>query len=756
MPNIDRRDFIKLVGAGGVGVGAGVVLRESIKHPREHLIPHVLAPEDYSSGVATWYNSVCSMCSAGCGISVRTREGRAKKIEGNPSHAVNQGGLCAVGQAGLQVLYNPDRVTGPLLQAAGRGSNDFTQITWDDGLTRVASRLDVLRAAGRGNRVAVLTRGTSGHLAELLEAFGQGLGTDRLLHYDYDHPHALHVANQRFFGEQQLPYYDLANTRHLLSFGADYLAGWLSPVHHSLGFAQSRHGGDHRGHFVQIEPRMSPSGAAADEWIPARPGTEGILALGLAHHIVASGHYEGDDVDAWQEVLSAYTLARVAQETDVSESTLRQLAESFANTRPSLAIGGDGAANNSNGVDTLVAINALNYLAGNVGEMGGVIFNPNPGGATSHSRQANYQTLAQLAESARSGEIDVLILNDANPVFTMPVASGFKAALEQIPFIVSLSSFIDETSALADVVLPSHTYLESWGDAFPEQGVGFSIGAVSQPVVAPLYDTKATGDIVLDLARRVGNPMPWNSTEECIKDGWNKIYQESDSNTKTESFESFWTALLKAGVWGKKNHRMTETSRPNADTIASIGVDAPTFSGDAEVYPFVLQPYLSTMHDGRAANLPWIQELPDAMTSVVYGSWVEMNPETAKDLGLTEGDLVDVESPEGAVRAPILVYPAIRPDVIAMPIGQGHTNYGRYASNRGTNPLEILSPVVDENSGNVASNATRVKIVATGKHVEIVKTSGKSRDLGRDIVQTTGGDDHTAQTNSIPITVIPT
>ncbi len=151
-----------------------------------------------------------------------------------------------------------------------------------------------------------------------------------------------------------------------------------------------------------------------------------------------------------------------------------------------------------------------------------------------------------------------------------------------------------------------------------------------------------------------------------------------------------------------------------------------------------------------------MQELPDAMTSVVYGSWVEMNPKTAENLGLAEGDLVDIESTEGAVRAPILVYPAIRPDVIAMPIGQGHSNYGRYASNRGTNPLEILSPLVDESSGNLASNATRVKVVATGKHIEIVKTSGKSRDLGRDIVQTTGGSDHTAQTNSIPIMVIPT
>ena len=133
---------------------------------------------------------------------------------------------------------------------------------------------------------------------------------------------------------------------------------------------------------------------------------------------------------------------------------LRRLAESFANASPSLAIGGDGAANNSNGVDTLVAINALNYLAGNVGTAGGVVFNPNPAGATSHDHQANYRTLAQLATSARNGDIDVLILNDANPVFTMPIASEFKAALARIPFIVSLSSFMDETSALANVVLP--------------------------------------------------------------------------------------------------------------------------------------------------------------------------------------------------------------------------------------------------------------------------------------------------------------
>ena len=171
MPNIDRRDFLKLVGAGGVSVGAGFMLREANKDATEYLIPHVVAPEDFSSGLATWYNSVCSMCPAGCGISVRTREGLAKKIEGNPAHPVNQGGLCSLGQAGLQVLYNPDRLTGPLKQTSARGSGSFEQITWDEGLDQLGSRLDLLRAARRGNRVAMLTQGVRGHLAQLFDNF---------------------------------------------------------------------------------------------------------------------------------------------------------------------------------------------------------------------------------------------------------------------------------------------------------------------------------------------------------------------------------------------------------------------------------------------------------------------------------------------------------------------------------------------------------------------------------------------------------
>ncbi len=761
MPNIDRREFLKLVGAGGVSVGAGFMLREANKDPREYLIPHVLAPEDFSSGLDTFYNSVCSMCPAGCGISVRTREGRAKKIEGNPAHPVSQGRLCTLGQAGLQALYNPDRLTAPMRRTGEGESASFEEITWEQGLKQVGDRLDLLRAARRGNRVAFLTQGVRGHLAQLFESFMRQLGSPRLLHYDFDHPHTLYAANQQFFGESRLPYYDLANTRLLLSFGADYLNNWISPVHHSLGFGESRQGrADVRGRFVQIEPRMSISGAAADEWIPAKPGTEGILALGLAHHIVAEGNYNGADLGAWTNALADYTPDAVAEQTGVPVNSITRLADSFVDTTPSLAIGGGAAGNHSNGVDTLVAVNALNYLVGNIGQEGGLVLNPEPAGPAVQQHRASYSAMVELAEAARQGEIDILIISGTNPVFTLPPAAEFAEALAQIPLVVSLSSFLDETTALADVILPSHTYLESWGDDFPEPGVGFSVGAVSQPVVSPLYNTRGTGDIILDLARRMGSSsvMPWQNMEEFLKYGWRRIYQRGDSQTLAQGFDAFWTSVLKAGAWGETTNGSTAFTL-NPDVIAGIGVAPPEFSGSEEDYPFILHPYLSpNFHDGRGANLPWMQELPDPMTSVVYGSWVEVNPVTAEEMGLSEGDLVDIQSPHGQLRVPVFVYPAIMPNVIAIPIGQGHGEYGRYAKGRGVNPIEILSPLLEPITGNLASSATRVNLTPTGGRVKLVKTGGVSRDLGRDIVQHTslGVEVSSAADNSIPITEVTT
>ena len=340
MHKVNRREFMKLIGAGGVGTGAGLLLGESSKRTVELLIPQVVQPEDYSPGIATWYNTVCKQCSAGCGISVRIREGRAKKIEGNPLHPVNQGGLCAMGQAGLNVLYNPDRIRTPLKRDGERGSGKFVEISWDEALTTLGMRLGNLKIEKKAERVHLLSGRANGHVDDLIARFMQELGSQNYLHYDFTYPQNLYAANKIAFGEDYLPYYDINNTNYVLSFGADYLGTWLSPVHYAHAYGHLRQGRGNRGKCVQIEARMSLTGANADEWIALSPGKEGLLAMGLMHVIVSSDDYSISERAAWIRAAKSYSPAQVSRLTGVSASDIVRLAREFMDRRPSIAIAG--------------------------------------------------------------------------------------------------------------------------------------------------------------------------------------------------------------------------------------------------------------------------------------------------------------------------------------------------------------------------------------------------------------------------------
>lgn len=747
MSKISRRDLLQYIGAGGIGVAGGVLYGEGVQRKVELLIPQVIPPEDYSPGVATWYNTVCNQCSAGCGISVRIREGKAKKIEGNPVHPVSRGRLCARGQAGLNVLYNPDRIRTPL-QRADRGAENTAEISWDDALTTIGSRIGRLKIEGNAGRIRLLTGRTRGHLDELFAQFMNLLGSEHYQQYDFTYPSALAAANKTSFGTDVLPYYDIENADFLLSFGADYLGTWLSPVHYSRAYGNLRQGRQgQRGKTVQVEPRMSLSGAAADEWIAARPGTEGLLALGIAHVLVSSGSYTGNDRDEWSSVLQAYSPSMVSAETEVSEDTIVRIAEEFGASTASLAIAGGATAAGTNAVASIVAVNALNHLAGNLGKPGGVILNSaQTFPAAAGSSPAGLQGALDLVAAMQAGDVEVLLVHDTNPVFSLPDNVGFRQAMENVPLIIALSSFHDETTVMADFILPTNTYLESWGDDVPDPGVGFPVTSLSQPVVAPLYDTLPVGDIILSLARQIGGElpihMPWASMEEFIKDRWREEFDERMSEGQDQNFEAFWQAVLEAGVWGQPGAAAGgQPESSSSPTIAAIADPVSKFAGDETDYPFVLHPYLTaTFLDGRGANLPWLQELPDPMTSVVYGSWAELNPVTADELGIEEGDVLEIESPAGSIRVPAFIFPAIRPGVVAVPIGQGHTSYGRYASDRGVNPIHIVATLMDKQSGDLAWAATRVKITNTGERLRIVKTDGVTRTLGRQILGP--GNDH--------------
>ena len=249
-----------------------------------------------------------------------------------------------------------------------------------------------------------------------------------------------------------------------------------------------------------------------------------------------------------------------------------------------------------------------------------------------------------------------------------------------------------------------------------------------------MMSVPSVGDIVLDLARQIGGElpavMPWTTMEDYVRHSWQQIYGAAEPGE--DGFNQFWESVLRSGVWAINQPRAQAEVSVSPTVLQTAGSAQASFQGDGD---FVLHPYLTgTFLDGRGANLPWQQELPDPLTSIVYNSWIELNPETAKGLGIREGDVLEVTSAAGSIRAPAFLYEGIRPDVVAVPVGQGHKHYGRYAQGRGANPLSIVAATTDAAGGTLASAATRVNIRKTGERVSLIKTDGVSRDLGRQIL----------------------
>lgn len=718
-----RRTFLQL---GGMTVASAFLA--SCQSQNEKLIPYLIPPDEgVTPGKATYYASSCSGCPAGCGILVRVSEGRAKKIEGNPQHPVNRGRLCARGQATLQELYHPDRIQQPLRRSGPRGSGQFQKISWSDALNLLTGKLAELRREQNTDSLALLTPQLSGSLASLTGAFMRSFGSTNHLSYELLAPDWLRLANRQSFGQPDLPFYDLAETRYLLSFGADFVESHLSPVQYGNAFGRMRQGRDTvRGHFTYIGGRMSLTGASADRWMPARPGSEGLLALGLARLILAESLYDkaalssnGIRPEELLARLQGYDLQRVAEETGLAKNSIVEVAREFATTRPSVAMAGETVAFQSNGLEAVRAIQLLNTLVGNLNRPGGVYpASTDPLDAALARKENSISELLALIANMRAGKIKAALIK-GNPVHAVPPATGFQAALDSVPFIVSFATLLDDTALQADLVLPDNAALESWGDMVPLAGSRAMVYGTMQPVVTPLYDTRQFADVLLATASRLGGPLaaalPQKSYVDYLKDSLAQRFRSG----KEEDFESLWVELLRNGGHFTPDEVPEKHYRwATASVVPEL--PAPAFAGEEKQFPLHLQVYPPTaFHDGRGAALPWLQQLPDPMSTAVWGSWLEINPTTAAALGISQGDLVEVTSPRSSLRLPAVVYPGIRPDLVAIPLGQGHNGGGRYAKDRGVNPLTLLSLPKGEEQ-HAAWNATRVRITRISQKGDLV------------------------------------
>lgn len=694
------------------------------------LEPYVSPPEETLPGKATWYASTCRQCSAGCGIIVRTINGRAKKIEGNPNHPLNRGKLCARGQAGLQVLYNPDRLKSPVSQTGGRGSKKFEPLYWSDAMELLADKVTTL---GNPTRLAFLSGLMPDHLHYLVNRWLKAIGAPPPIMFDLltalEGRLATIQASEKLFGVPQYPVYDIQNADVIFSFGANFLETWGSPVsyNHAFGeFRQGQSGG--RGFFVQFEPRLSATAASADEWVPLRPGTDGLVALAIGRIIIENnlgtvGAFTQKEASLYQDV----EVGALAEASDVPVEKLERLANIIASANRALVIPGGYPLGQQNGLVAFQAIQALNLILRRYGQRGGVFLSsPVPVNTLpSAPPPDSFSSMQNLINRMQAGEIDLLLIHGSNPVFELPAAVGFAEAIRQVPYIISFSSFVDETTVWSDLILPDHTYLEGWGYQVPSPGTDRPIVSSQQPIVQPLYDTRSTADVILALAARQGGSiaeaLPWADEVLFLEDASGALFGSSLSAFSPKSAGAFWSAWRQNGGWWSEGE-LRQEPEPIGFPDNPLPSEHPQFEGGQDEFPLHLYPYASLgLSDGRGANLPWLQEMPDPMTTARWGTWIEINPQTAHGLGVEDNDVVRVISPHGEIEATVVVFPGIRPDVVAIPIGQGHTESGRYAKGRGSNPMDILAPASDQATGALAWGATLVRVIPTGRKYNLAR-----------------------------------
>jgi len=699
---MERRRFLKVLGVTGGGAallsGCGIG-----PEPTEKLIPYLIPPEDQVPGTPTYYATTCRECPAGCGLHAKVREGRVVKLEGNPESPINHGRLCPRGQAGLQGLYNPDRVAGPLERTA---DGQWKPIAWDDAIGRVAAKVK----GARGKGIVFVTGHESGAFGELVDEWMRQVGGRHVIYEPFAFE-ALREGNRLAFGTSAVPWYDFANARYLVSFGADFLDTWVSPVGYQNGFARAH--GFQAGRdasmakFVFVGPRLSLTGMNADEWIAAAPGTEGLLALAMASVIVRERLAPvPSDAARLASLLSRHAPAQVASAVGIEPSVIARLAREFAASKGGLAVAGGIAAQYPNGAAIVAAANILNYVAGTVGKT--VKFGPNDslGGAGSGS----FQQMADLVSDMEAGKVAVLLVHGANPAHSLPGA--FSQAIARVGFKVGFSPYLDETAAVADLILPDLHPLEQWNDARPRAG----LFALLQPVMQPVFpDARHTGDVLL---RASGRDQTF---QEYLQGRWRELHRRHGGG---KSFEQFWgEALQHGGVYGEAPLQPVRL----ASGVGQLTPTPPALAGGPGETVLTVFPSIG-LYDGRGANKPWLQELPDPVSKITWHAWVEVHPATAARWGLTNGDFLLLKSPYGAVKAPVWITPGVRPDVLAAATGQGHTAYGRYAKDRSGNAFELLSSAPNGYGGRTFSVA--VSVVKTGEHRRLATAEGDPRELG--------------------------
>lgn len=746
-----RRDFLKIAGLGtaAVAASAGAIhaAAGALGLPAEEFPPR---------GPETHVASMCGLCPARCGLKVRKIGDRAVKVEGNRLDPSNQGGLCPIAQASLQLVYNPDRLRSPLKRTGERGAGRWQAISWTDALALVKGKLDQIRASDGPHTVAFLGGGTA-ELAQrlstrLLEAYGS---PNFILDTNAAPSHGQDVTQ----GIEGRVAYDFDNARYVLSFGAPLFEAWMSPVRQMRGIGEFRAGWlGQRGKLVQIESRLSATAARADEWIPVNPGTEGVLALGIANVLVKYNFYNADFVnklvwgfDHWDGnsasklngfkalVLESYDTARVSEITGVPAEVITRLAHEFGHSSPAVAVAAGPRPGSGDGVFSDVAVQCLNAISGSIDKPGGVLVRRDPPlsqWAAVQQDDVARRGLAQKPLHSVSGlvgaidrgdpyKLNALFVIGSNPLYSSPLLRA--KTFDRVPFSVSFSPLLDETSMHADLVLPDCSAMEQYEIRTATPGFALTSVGVASPALAPRFSSRPASQAVIDLAHAFGGPIAasfaWAEPKaaldellaglaaeqhgEIFSEEFRKEYLRPElrawswPSRKVLSAKDFMAMLYARGGWVDPRYTFADYKEtlktPQGKFVmprllAEQAPEAALFASGKVDYPYELNLFqpLALMNE-FSANLPYLQEIAGTPEDWPWDSYVEINPKTAQALGIAEGDWVMVQSPAGRFKTRARLFAGAMPSVISLPLGQGHKALGKWARNRGVYALDLLA-----------------------------------------------------------------
>ncbi|MFQ5824791.1 MAG: molybdopterin-dependent oxidoreductase [bacterium] len=589
---ISRREFLKYLGVASAGVTLSSLGCDTIWSVPDKIYEEVGgAPR-----IETWKTSVCSLCHGGCGIKVRLIDGIPVRILGNPIHPLNRGGICPMAEAGIEALFNPDRIKHPMKRVGDRGEDKWESISWEEAIELVVSHLRSLREKNETHKLAFFTGNTNNLLSSLIERFMEAFYSLNLFAFDENNFSTLTTYLTQ--GHKNPLAYHFKDIKLLINFGADLLDVGPSPIRFNQLYSELRNREDgQRVRIIHIDSRLSRTASNSHEWVPIKLGTMAALALGIANVVIKDGQYDKDFVktnsfgfEDWKDragnfhqgfkalVEREYYPEKVAEITGVPASKIVELAREFGAEESALVLAGGQATNSSNGLYTSWAIESLNALKGNFKKDGCIFVLNDPPFAELPkvqiegiaSKEMNYPKLTELKgvfcfpEYAISYlpnrildkqpyPIEVLFLTQVNPVFNSVKQRDFIAALKEIPFVVSFSSFLDETSAYADLILPDHTFLEKHEVIYSIPMVDFSHLGIQQPVVEPFYNTRHVGDVILQIAQNLGGTiaasLSWSDYKEYIQSRLKGIYKTGAGTIFTERMDEAWLKYLKERGW---------------------------------------------------------------------------------------------------------------------------------------------------------------------------------------------------------------